>query len=52
MKPVRQTDPSAWASLATDALVEKVSTYTKSVLASFVSADLPVAIVSIGNEIS
>ncbi|KAL8291298.1 hypothetical protein RQP46_002276 [Phenoliferia psychrophenolica] len=50
--PSQQTVPAAWSSLSTDALVTEVGTYTKSVLQSFVSADIPIAIVSIGNEIS
>jgi arabinogalactan endo-1,4-beta-galactosidase len=50
--PAHQGKPKAWASLSTDALVSKIGEYTKSVLDAFAAAKVPLAIVSIGNEIT
>lgn len=50
--PGKQVVPAAWKSLAKDALVQQVYTYTKSVLNSFASAGISLDLVSIGNEIT
>ena len=50
--PGKQVVPAAWASLNRDALVKQVYDYTKSVLARFEKEELPLSIVSIGNEIT
>jgi arabinogalactan endo-1,4-beta-galactosidase len=50
--PGKQVVPAAWKSLAKDALVKQVYDYTKSVLNTFQSNNIPLDIVSIGNEIT
>lgn len=50
--PGHQTTPSAWASQNIDDLSNTVYTYTKTVLNTFASNNIPLALVSIGNEIT
>jgi len=50
--PGKQVVPSAWKSLAKDALVKQVYDYTKSVLNAFAKESLTLDLVSIGNEIT
>ncbi|KAF9741831.1 hypothetical protein PMIN06_005112 [Paraphaeosphaeria minitans] len=50
--PAHQSKPAAWASLSTDALVTQVWKYTNDVLNAFATAEINVALVSIGNEIT
>ena len=50
--PAHQDTPAQWRSLNTDALVNKVYSYTKDVMDSFQKAGIPLHIVSIGNEIT
>ncbi|ORX99484.1 family 53 glycosyl hydrolase [Clohesyomyces aquaticus] len=50
--PAHQATPKAWASLSKDALVKQIYDYTKSVLDAFQKNGIPLAIVSIGNEIT
>jgi arabinogalactan endo-1,4-beta-galactosidase len=50
--PAHQTKPKAWNALSTDALVTKIYDYTKEVLDAFSTNGVPLAMVSIGNEIT
>ncbi|KAF1919131.1 family 53 glycosyl hydrolase [Ampelomyces quisqualis] len=50
--PGKQVVPAAWKSLSKDALVKQIYTYTKNVMDTFAKNNLPLAIVSIGNEIT
>ncbi|KAF2746687.1 glycoside hydrolase family 53 protein [Sporormia fimetaria CBS 119925] len=50
--PGKQVTPSAWTSLSRDALVTKIHDYTKDVLDAFARNNIPLAIVSLGNEIT
>ncbi|KAF2635728.1 glycosyl hydrolase 53 [Massarina eburnea CBS 473.64] len=50
--PSNQAKPSAWSSLSTSALTTKIYDYTKEVMDTFASNSIPLAIVSIGNEIT
>jgi arabinogalactan endo-1,4-beta-galactosidase len=50
--PGKQVKPAAWKSLSNDALITQIWTYTKNVLDTFQSNGIPLAIVSIGNEIT
>ncbi|KAI7198827.1 hypothetical protein D0869_14920 [Hortaea werneckii] len=50
--PSHQTTPSEWDGDDLQSLASAVKSYTKSVLNSFASADIPLSIVSIGNEIT
>lgn len=50
--PSHQATPAAWASYGIDDLANQVYEYTMSVCNSFASASIPLAIVSIGNEIT
>ncbi|KAF2703268.1 glycoside hydrolase family 53 protein [Pleomassaria siparia CBS 279.74] len=50
--PAHQALPSAWNSLAKDALVKQVYDYTKDVLDTFQKNDIALSVVSIGNEIT
>lgn len=50
--PSHQTTPAAWAGYGIDDLADEVYNYTKSTMDSFQAAGLPLAMVSIGNEIT
>ncbi|KAF2271338.1 glycosyl hydrolase 53 [Westerdykella ornata] len=50
--PGKQVVPAAWKNLGRDALVQQVYTYTKDVMNAFAREQIPLAIVSIGNEIT
>lgn len=50
--PGHQATPAAWRNLGTDALVKQVYDYTKNVMDTFQKNGIPLAIVSIGNEIT
>jgi len=50
--PGDQTVPSAWADLSFDNLSWEVYNYTKMVSDTFQSNDIPISIISIGNEIT
>ena len=50
--PGHQTTPAAWVGYGIDDLATEVQNYTQSVMNSFQSAGIPLAIVSIGNEIT
>ncbi|CAO2653189.1 Nn.00g026000.m01.CDS01 [Neocucurbitaria sp. VM-36] len=50
--PGKQVVPAAWKSLAREALIKQIYDYTKSVLDRFQKEGIPLAIVSIGNEIT
>lgn len=50
--PEHQTTPKAWESYGVDDLATAVQNYTETVMNSFNSADIPIQIVSIGNEIT
>jgi len=50
--PSHQTTPAAWAGYGIDDLANEVYNYTKSAMNSFQAAGLPLAMVSIGNEIT
>ncbi|KAF2824774.1 glycosyl hydrolase 53 [Ophiobolus disseminans] len=50
--PGKQVVPAAWKSLAKDALVKQIYTYTKSVIDAFAKESLQLDLVSIGNEIT
>ncbi|KAF2875724.1 family 53 glycosyl hydrolase [Massariosphaeria phaeospora] len=50
--PGKQGTPAAWAALGRDALVAQLGAYTKSVMDAFQNEGLPLALVSIGNEIT
>ncbi|KAF2249484.1 glycoside hydrolase family 53 protein [Trematosphaeria pertusa] len=49
--PGKQVKPAAWNSLSTTALIQKVYDYTKDVMDTFAKNNIPLALVSIGNEI-
>ncbi|GAB1738637.1 hypothetical protein NU219Hw_g3436t1 [Hortaea werneckii] len=50
--PAHQTTPSEWEGYDLQGLASAVKSYTTSVLNSFASGDIPLSIVSIGNEIT
>jgi arabinogalactan endo-1,4-beta-galactosidase len=50
--PGKQVTPAAWSSLSRDALIQQLYTYTKNVMDTFAQNNIPLAIVSIGNEIT
>ncbi|KAH7136144.1 arabinogalactan endo-1,4-beta-galactosidase-like protein [Dendryphion nanum] len=50
--PGKQVVPAAWKSLNREALIKQIYDYTKSVLDAFQRNNIPLAIVSIGNEIT
>ncbi|KAK5118812.1 hypothetical protein LTR62_000021 [Meristemomyces frigidus] len=50
--PGHQTTPTAWAGLGIAALAAEIQSYTQSVMNSFQSAGVPLAMVAIGNEIT
>jgi len=50
--PAHQGKPAAWKSLSNDALVTKIYDYTKEILDAFATNNVPLAMVSIGNEIT
>lgn len=50
--PGKQVVPAAWKSLSRDALIQQLYTYTKNVLDAFAQNNIPLAIVSLGNEIT
>ncbi|PVH96775.1 glycoside hydrolase family 53 protein [Periconia macrospinosa] len=50
--PGHQAKPAAWNGLSADALGSKIYDYTKEVLNTFASNGIPLALVSIGNEIT
>ncbi|PSN67746.1 arabinogalactan endo-1,4-beta-galactosidase-like protein [Corynespora cassiicola Philippines] len=50
--PGKQVKPAAWASLSDDALMTRIWEYTRDVMNAFQNAGIPLALVSIGNEIT
>ncbi|KAI7598978.1 hypothetical protein KC343_g14125, partial [Hortaea werneckii] len=50
--PAHQTTPAEWEGYDLEGLASAVKSYTKSVLDAFASANIPLSIVSIGNEIT
>jgi arabinogalactan endo-1,4-beta-galactosidase len=50
--PGHQAKPAAWAGLSTAVLTTKIYDYTKEVVNTFATNNIPLAIVSIGNEIT
>lgn len=50
--PVHQTKPAAWRSLAFDALVRRVQTYTTETVAKLTAAGDPPERVQVGNEVT
>ncbi|KAK4553140.1 hypothetical protein LTR86_009867 [Recurvomyces mirabilis] len=50
--PGHQTTPSAWSGASITTLASDVQSYTQSVMNSFQSAGIPLAMVAIGNEIT
>ena len=50
--PGHQTTPTAWQGYGVDELATTLQKYTESTMNSFQSADIPLALVSIGNEIT
>ncbi|KAF2260947.1 glycosyl hydrolase 53 [Lojkania enalia] len=50
--PGKQGTPAAWRSLSRDALIQQLYDYTKNVCDTFQKNNIPLSIVSIGNEIT